>query len=94
MKKSNIIIWLDYVAIAIIVIAFFVISYCGYFMGDDIYMNYGVSTLSDVFEHTKMFYHTYGGRLFSVASQYLFSGVLGNNRIWFDIVNTLFLCFL
>ena len=59
-------------------------------MGDDIYMNYGVSSLSDVFEHTKMFYYTYGGRLFSVVSQYLFSGVLGNNRIWFDIVNTLF----
>ena len=81
---------LDYIAIAIIVIAFFVISYCGFFIGDDIYMNYGVSTLSDVFEHTKMFYLTYGGRLFSVASQYLFSGVLGSNRIWFDVVNTLF----
>ena len=31
-----------------------------------------------------------GGRLFSVASQYLFSGVLGENKLWFDIVNTLF----
>ena len=92
-KKISKLLWLDYVAVAIIVIAFFVISYCGYFMGDDIYMNYGVSTLSDVFEHTKMFYHSYGGRLFSVALQYLFSGVLGNNRIWFDIVNTLFFVF-
>lgn len=88
--KNSKLLWLDYIAIAIIVIAFFVISYCGFFMGDDIYMNYGVSTLSDVLEHTKMFYHTYGGRLFSVASQYLFSGVLGNSRIWFVVVNTLF----
>lgn len=88
--NNNILIWLDYVAIAIIVIAFFVISYCGFFSGDDIWMNYGVSTLYDVIEHTRMFYLTYGGRLFSVASQYLFCGVLGNNKIWFDIVNTLF----
>ena len=89
-KKNYKLLWLDYVAVAIIIIAFFVISYCGFFMGDDIYMNYGVSTLSDVFEHTKMFYITYGGRLFSVMSQYIFSGVLGNNRTWFVIVNTLF----
>ena len=82
--------FLDYIAFAIIAIAFFVISYCGFFTWDDIYMNYGVSTLSDVLEHTKMFYFTYGGRLFSVASQYLFSGVLGNNRIWYAIANTLF----
>ncbi len=87
---NNNFLWLEYVAIAIIVIAFFVISYCGFFMGDDIYMNYGVSTLSDVFEHTKIFYLTCSGRLFSVASQYIFSGMLGSNRIWFVIVNTLF----
>ena len=89
-KKVNVPLWLDYVAVAIIVVAFFIISYCGFFTWDDIYMNYGVSTLSDVLEHTKMFYFTYGGRLFSVASQYLFSGVLGNNRIWYAIANTLF----
>jgi len=88
--KDSKLLWLDYVAVAIIVIAFFVISYFGFFSGDDFFMNHGVSTLSDVIEHTKMFYLTYGGRLFSVASQYLFCGVLGNNRIWFDIVNTLF----
>ena len=88
--KNRELFWLDYVAVAIIVVAFFVISYCGFFLGDDIYMNYGVSTLSDVFEHTKMFYFTYGGRLFSVMSQYIFCGVLGNNRTWFVIVNTLF----
>lgn len=37
-----------------------------------------------------MFYFTYGGRLFSTISQYLFSGVLGSIKLWFDIVNTLF----
>ena len=90
LKKNRELFWVDYIAIAIIVIAFFVISYCGFFMGDDVYMNYGVSTLSDVLAHTKMFYLTYGGRLFSVASQYFFSGVLGNCRIWYVVVNTLF----
>ena len=90
MRKNSMFLWLECVAILIIVIAFFVISYCGFFTWDDIWMNHGVSTLSDVFEHTKMFYLTYGGRMFSVASQYLFSGVLGDNRIWFDIVNTMF----
>ena len=88
--NNNRFLFLDYIAFVIIVIAFFIISYCGFFTWDDIYMNYGVSTLSDVLEHTKMFYFTYGGRLFSVASQYLFSGVLGNNRIWYAIANTLF----
>ena len=87
--NNNRFLFLDYIAFVIIVIAFFIISYCGFFTWDDIYMNYGVSTLSDVLEHTKMFYFTYGGRLFSVASQYLFSGVLGNNRVWFAIANTL-----
>ena len=90
MIESKKLLWLEYIAILIIITAFFIICYCGFFMGDDLYMNYGVSTLLDVFEHSKMFYFTYGGRLFSVASQYLFCGVLGNNRIWFDIVNTLF----
>lgn len=82
--------WLEYVAVAIIVIAFFVISYCGFFTGDDFVMDYGVSSLSDVFERTKNWYFTLGGRYFSVASQYLFIGVLWNNRVWFDIMNTVF----
>ena len=81
---------LDYVAILIIVIAFFVISRCGFLLEDDLYMNYGVSSLLDVLIQTKKWYFRLGGRIFSVASQYLFSGVLGNNKIWFDIVNTLF----
>lgn len=89
-KKVNVLLWLDYVAVAIIVIAFFVISYCGFFYREDISMNYGVSTIFDVLMHTKNWYFTLGGRLFSVASQYMFSGVLGDNKIWFDIVNTMF----
>ena len=87
-KKNNVILWLDYVAVAVIVIAFFVISYCGFFTGDDFVMDYGVSSMSDVFERTKNWYFTLGGRYFSVASQYLFVGVLGNNKVWFDIMNT------
>lgn len=91
MIQTNKVFRLDYIAISVIVIAFFVISYCGFFAGDDIYMYHGISTLSDVFEHTKMFYLTWtGGRLFSTMCQYLFCGLFGNNRIWFAIVNTLF----
>ena len=82
--------WLEYVAVAIIVFAFFVITYCGFFTGDDFVMDYGVSSLSDVFERTKNWYFTLGGRYFSVASQYLFIGVLWNHRVWFDIMNTVF----
>lgn len=88
--KTNKYVWLDYVAVAIIVIAFFVISYCGFFTGDDFVMDYGVSSIFDVFERTKNWYFTLGGRYFSVASQYLFIGVLWNNRVWFDITNTAF----
>ena len=72
---------LEYVAILIIVIAFFVISRCGFLLEDDLYMNYGVSSLLDVLIQTKKWYFRLGGRIFSVASQYLFSGVLGNNKI-------------
>ena len=82
--------YLDYIAIAIIVIAFFIISYCGFFTGDDFVMDYGISSISDVFERTKNWYFTLGGRSFSVASQYLFVGVLGDNKVWFDIMNTVF----
>lgn len=90
MRNCSKLLWLDYVAIAIIVIAFFVISYCGFFTGDDFVMAYGISSISDVFERTKNWYFTLGGRCFSVASQYLFAGVLGDNKAWFDIMNTVF----
>lgn len=82
--------FLDYIAVAIIVIVFFVISYCGFLSGDDIWMSHSVFSLADVFAHTKNWYFTFGGRLFSVASQYLLCGLLSDNRIWFASINTLF----
>lgn len=99
--KANKYVWFDYVAVAIIVFVFFVISYCGFYASDDLSMAYGgstkgygekvgeISSIIDVFKLTWWWYFHLGGRLFSVASQYFFCGLLGN-RIWFDIVNTLF----
>ena len=87
--RINRFLWLEYVEVSIIVIAFFVISYCGFFYREDISM-YDVSTIFDVLKYTKDWYFTMGGRLFSVASQFMFSGVLGDNKVWFDTVNTLF----
>ena len=100
-NKSSVFFWLDYVAVAIIVIAFFVISYFGFYLGDDLSMACGriptksgmrvgeISSIIDVFKLTWWWYFHLGGRFFSVAAQYYFCGLLGN-RIWFDIVNTLF----
>lgn len=85
---------LDYVAVVIIVIAFFVISYCGFYIRDDYAMVLGKSpSLSDVLNKTIWFYFNLGGRYFSVFSQYLFSGWF-DNKIWFDIVNALFFALL
>ena len=100
-KKISELLWLDYVAVAIIVIAFFIISYCGFFFSDDLSMAYGgvsdghgervreISSILDVFKLTWWWYFNLGGRLFSVAAQYFFCGLLGN-KVWFDIVNTMF----
>lgn len=82
--------WLDYLAVSLLVISFFVISYCGFLYGDDYWMKSDVSNLFDLIKYTGAFYFYSGGRLFSVACQYLFSGVLGDHRIWYAIVNTLF----
>ena len=82
--------WLDYIAVSIVVIAFFIISCSGYMKGDDYWMNSKVSNLFDLIKYTGAFYFYSGGRLFSVACQYMFSGVLGDHRIWYAIVNTLF----
>jgi hypothetical protein len=90
MHKKNIFSWLCNIAVLVIVIAFFIISCSGFMMGDDLWMNGAVSNLYDLVKHTAGFYLHSGGRLFSVACQYLFSGVLGDNRIWYAIVNTLF----
>ena len=100
-KKVNVLLWLDFVAVAIIAIAFFAISYCGFFFSDDLSMAYGgtpdghgervreISSILDVFKLTWWWYFNLGGRLFSVAAQYFFCGLLGN-KVWFDIVNTMF----
>ena len=88
-NKNNELLWLDYIAVAIIVIAFFVISYFGFFTSDDIDIGRKISFL-DVFRHAKWFYFNLGGRFLSVAFSNLFTRFLGDNRLWFDIVNTLF----
>ena len=82
--------WLGNVAVLMMAIAFFVISCSGYMFGDDYWMNGSVSNLFELVKHTGGFYLRSGGRLFSVACQYLFSGVLGGHRIWYAIANTLF----
>ena len=90
MHRTNSFSWFCNVAVLIIAIAFFIISCLGYMMGNDIWTNNGVSSLYDVVKHTAWFYLHRGGRLFSVACQYMFSGVLGGHRIWYAIVNTMF----
>ncbi|MBR5081878.1 MAG: hypothetical protein IKX35_05495 [Bacteroidales bacterium] len=88
--KTNSFSWFCNIAVIIIVIAFFIISCLGYMRGDDFWMNSDVFNLFDLVKYTGAFYFYSGGRLFSVACQYMFSGVLGNHRIWYAIVNTLF----
>ncbi|MBP5572649.1 MAG: hypothetical protein J6X40_00590 [Bacteroidales bacterium] len=90
MRKTNGFSWLGNVAVLVIAIAFFVISWMGFMMGDDLWMNGAVSSMIDLVKHTGWFYLHSGGRLFSVACQYMFSGVLGEHRIWYAVVNTLF----
>ena len=89
-RKKNSFSWLGIVAVLVIAIAFFIISLLGYMMGDDLWMNGDVSSMIDLVKHTGFFYLHSGGRLFSVACQYMFSGVLGDHRIWYAIVNTAF----
>ena len=88
--RKNSFSWLGNIAVLIIIIAFFIISCSGYMKGDDFWMNINVSNLFDLVKYTGAFYFHSGGRLFSVACQYMFSGVLGDHRIWYAIVNTLF----
>ena len=78
-----------FVVLSLTVIAFFVICHFGFLREDDWLTHFEASSLSDVFRQTRMFYLTRGGRWFSVASQYLFAGPLGEYKICFDLVNTL-----
>ncbi len=90
LRKTNGLDWVCYIAALMIAIAFFIISLSGFMMGDDLWMNGAVSSMVDLVKHTGWFYFHSGGRLFSVACQYMFSGVLGDHRIYYAIVNTLF----
>ena len=82
--------WLNMAVIAVVVISFFIICHLGFLREDDWLMHNEAPSLSDVFRQTKMFYLTRGGRWLSVTFQYLFAGVLGEHKVWFDLVNTLF----
>ena len=90
LDRTNGLSWVGYAAALMIAIAFFIISCCGFLYGDDFWMNNDVSNLFDLVKYTGAFYFYSGGRLFSVACQYMFSGVLGDHRIWYAIVNTAF----
>ena len=90
LRKTNVLDRVGYIAALMIAIAFFIISLSGYMMGDDLWMNGAVSSMIDLVKYTGWFYLHSGGRLFSVACQYMFSGVLGDHRIYYAIVNTLF----
>ncbi len=63
--KNNKLLLLDYVAFAIIVIAFFAISYCGFYFSDDITMAYGgVPTGFGERFQFMMFLNLHGGGIF------------------------------
>lgn len=76
--------------ISVIVIAFAVITVCGFVYYDDYAMSQGIYCFKDILTTTWNWYFTYGGGVFAAATQFLFCGLLKNNRLWFDIVNTLF----
>lgn len=87
---------IQFAGIAIVLLAFFCISRLGYLWGDDYAMGYGeVSSLNDVFSRTMNYYFVWGGNLMSFAAQFFFCGMLGDNKLWYDLMNTLvFLFFL
>lgn len=77
-------------ALALMGVAFFLVSRYGFLWSDDYAMGYGkVFTLQQVLSSTKWFYLNWGGGFLGAACQYLFCGLLGDNKIWFDIVNTM-----
>lgn len=77
-------------SIAVMAIAFFLICRFGFFLSDDYSMGFGNTfSLQVVLAQTKDFYLNWGGGLFSAVSQFLFCGLLGDNKLWFDIVNTI-----
>lgn len=81
---------LSFVGLAIMTVAFFLISRAGFLWSDDYAMGYGkVFAFQQVISNAKWFYLNWGGGFLGAACQYLFCGLLGNHKIWFDLVNTL-----
>ena len=92
MKRLTVFQLFSLIASIIIVIAFFMVSYCGFFWSDDWYsMSFQVSSLKDIFPIAGNLYMTWGGRYFGYFFSFLFICLL-KNKIWFDIFNTLFFC--
>ncbi len=92
-NKSKSVLLISYIAFVFVIVVFYVISRCGYLWSDDYAMGYGDNySFVDVLKQTKWFYFHLGGRYLSVAAQYMFDGLLGN-KIWYDIVNTVFFSF-
>ena len=73
----------------IVVIFFFVICRCGFFVSDDWSMGIGLTSFREVVAATIGFYNHWGGGVFSAFCQYLFCGLWDGNKLWFDLVNTL-----
>lgn len=77
------------------------ISINGFFTGDDYAMRMGndhsrperVSTIGQAIQGTAHFYKTWGGGLFSAFFQFVFCGVFGDNKLWFDLFNGLMVVF-
>ncbi len=87
--------WLYALGVLLIVIVFFVISRNGFFSSDDWAMGVGLNSIREALLATANFYKSWGGGVFGTFSQYLFCGLLGNDKIWFDLANTIiFLLFL
>lgn len=77
-------------AIVFMAVAFFLICRFGFFLSDDYSMGFGCTySLHVVLAQTMHFYLNWGGGLFSAFSQFLFCGLLGDNKLWFDVVNTI-----
>ena len=72
------------VGLAMMTVAFFLISRAGFLWSDDYAMGYGkVFAFQQVISNTKWFCLNWGGGFFGAACQYLFCGLLGNKKIWF-----------
>ena len=88
-KKEKILDVLSIVGTIAIVVAFFIISRSGFFVGDDWAMGVGLTSFRELVVSTANFYLYNGSSIFSAFCQYLFCGLLHSNKVWFDVVNTI-----